>query len=88
MVDKLASITPAWKNLAAFVCWFWKGWQTKSFDISTGYMKCVAKFWGEIYSENCQLFSPISAGLFLAFYDWGGGGVDPTPLWKTMFLLS
>ena len=63
-VGKLASITTVQKSLAAFVCWFLRRWQTKFFDISTGYIK----FWDEIYSENCQLFKPFQRFQFTFMY--------------------
>ena len=55
-VDKLASLTPAYKSLAIFACWFLRTWQTKFFDISTEQIKCVKKFCEALYIENCQLF--------------------------------
>ena len=55
-VDKLASLTSAYKSLAVFVRWFLRTWQTKFFGVSIEYIKCVHMFWDEIHSENCQLF--------------------------------
>ena len=55
-VDKLASFTLAYKSLAVFVCQFLRTSQTKCFDINFEYIKRFYEFWGEIYSENCQLF--------------------------------
>ena len=55
-VGKLASFTLAHKSLAVFVCSFSRTWQTKFFDINSEYVKRINKFWGEICSENYQLF--------------------------------
>ena len=32
----------------------------KVFDINSEYIKRITKFWGEIYSENCQLFESFT----------------------------
>ena len=68
MVDKLACLTPAYKSLALFVCWFLRTWQTKFFDITTKQIKCVKKFGGKVYSENCQVFDSFYRFQFTFMY--------------------
>ena len=43
-------------------------WQTTFFDISTEQIKCVKKFWGEIYSQNRQLFESFYRFEFTFMY--------------------
>ena len=58
----------AYNSLAVFVYQFLRKLQTKFFDVSTEYRKCVNKFWGEIYSENCQLFESCYRFQFTLMY--------------------
>ena len=67
-VDKLACFTIAWKSLAVFVYYFLRTCQTKFFKVNSEYIKPINKFWGKIYSENCQLFEFIYRFQFAFMY--------------------
>ena len=67
-VDKLASFTLAYKSFAVFVYQFLRTFQTKFFNINSEYIKRINKFWGKIYSENCQLFESFYRFQFTLMY--------------------
>ena len=60
-VDKLASLTPAYRSFPVSVCSFLRTWQTKLFDISTEYIKRVNKVLG------WNIFRKMS-GIWISFY--------------------
>ena len=51
-----------------FVYWFLRTWQTKFFNISAEQIKCMKKFWSEIYSESCRLFEHFYRFQFTFLY--------------------
>ena len=67
-VDKLASFTPPYKSFALLVLYFLRTCQTKIFDMNSEYVKHINKLWGEIYSENCQLFESFYRFQFTFMY--------------------
>ena len=51
-VYKLASFTPAYKSLVAFVCQFSRTRQTKFFDVNSEYITRINKFWAKYIEKT------------------------------------